>query len=310
MIWESITDRQTGILNFDSEMIEQIRTAKIAVFGAGGNGTVLDTLARTGFQNFTICDFDFVEASNLNRLPFTPEYVGMPKVLAWEKYLKLINPNVQIQTHQKELDRHSEAFVKEIVSENDMVILNTSDYEANFVIARVCSNLKKRMVVGPGTANCWIVSSFTHTDEVSMETVGNFGTEHTDVKDVDYKATLKHYIALNKIPGRAERFEPGVMDKIRKGDLAFRSCKIFVSLVNSAQTWEVVKNLAVLRGLELKNTAVVEYPIMQIFDPFRGSSFYWNAQTKEIGIPNWLTDEISWQVYTKEDQQASQFETL
>jgi molybdopterin/thiamine biosynthesis adenylyltransferase len=234
----------------------------------------------------------------------------MPKVLAWEKYLKTVNPHINIKTHQHELGKNDEPLVKEIISKNDMIILNTSDYEANFVIARVCFNLKKRMIVGPGTANCWIVSTFTHENNISMETVGGFGTEKTDVKDVNYEETMKYYIALNKIPGRSERFEPGIMDKIRKGDLAFRSCKMFVSLVNSAQTWEAVKNLAVLRGLKLKNTSIVKFPIMQIFDPFRGSSFYWNAQSKEVGIPNWLTGDISWQLYTEEEKCPSQFEKI
>jgi hypothetical protein len=66
----------------------------------------------------------------------------------------------------------------------------------------------------------------------------------------------------------------------------------------------------VLKGLELKNTSIVKFPIMQIFDPFRGSSFYWNAQSKEIGIPNWLSGDISWQLYTEEEKCPSQFEKI
>ena len=68
-------------------------------------------------------------------------------------------------------------------------------------------------------------------------------------------------------------------------------------MVNCAQTWETVKNTAILNGLNLQLTEIIEFPVMQMFDIFRGSSFYWNVETKKVEIPNWLTDEITWYPY-------------
>jgi hypothetical protein len=33
---------------------------------------------------------------------------------------------------------------------------------------------------------------------------------------------------------------------------------------------------------------------VQVFDPFRGSAYYWDAAKNRIGIPNWLTGKIRW----------------
>ncbi len=294
MIWNEIVKRQTGILNFTNELNEAIAKTKIAVFGAGGNGAVLDVMLRTGYQHFSIVDFDVVEASNLNRLPFTPDYIGKPKVEAWQEYLAGINPACETHILNQQLTRNDEPVVRDIVQASDLVILNTSDFEANFVIARVAYQLGKRMIAGPGTANCWVVTTFTHQQGVSLESVGGFGTEHQDVKEVDYEAALPKYAKINLFPGRQERLYPEVLDQVRATQIAPRSCKMFVSLVNSAQTWEAVKNTAVLNGMDLRNTRVIEFPVLQMFDPFRGSSFFWNAETGQIGIPNWLTEDVVW----------------
>ncbi len=300
MHWKDIVERQTGILNFTDDLNHCIGKTKIAVFGSGGNGAVMDFLLRTGYQHFMTIDFDVVEASNLNRLPFTPDYIGMRKVDAWEKYLKTVNPECHVETYNKTLDRNDEDFVADIVKDYHIVLLNTSDYEANIVIARVASQLGKRMIAGPGTSNCYVVTTFTHENGVTLESVGGFGTENTALADIDYEEIRPKFMQLYMFPGRRERLDPGTLLQVQNGVIAPRSSKLFVSLVNCAQTWETVKNTAILNGLELQNTEITEFPVMQMFDPFRGSSFYWNSRTREVGVPNWLTDEIAWSPYRED----------
>jgi sulfur carrier protein ThiS adenylyltransferase len=294
MIWDSIVDRQKGILNFTDELLQAIRRTRIAAFGTGGNGAVVDFLLRVGYQHFELIDFDVVEPSNLNRLPFTAADVGKPKVQAWRDYLLSVNPDCRVAPHQKMLTRNDEAWVAEIVDRADIVTLGVTGVEANLLVSRVCHRLKKRMIVGPGTAGCWVVSTLTHQNGVSIESVGRFGTEDTDLRDIDYDAVLPRFEALHALPGRAERFDAEVRSKVRAGNLAPRSCKIFVAMVNAAACWEVVKNTAVLNGMELQNTAITEFPILQVFDPFRGSSHYYDAAGRRVGIPDWLTGEIRW----------------
>jgi len=32
----------------------------------------------------------------------------------------------------------------------------------------------------------------------------------------------------------------------------------------------------------------------QVFDPFKGSAYYYDAGKDRIGIPNWMTERIRW----------------
>jgi len=293
-MWKDLVDRQRGIVNFSDALIDAIGRTRVLVAGAGGNGAVLDFLVRTGFQRFVIIDFDVVEATNLNRLPFTPQAVGKRKAEAWKEYLQAVNPACEVTTHCRRVTKNDEAWLSDVIAGVDIVALGMTDIEANFLIPRVCHRLRKRMVVGPGTSNCWAVSTFTHEGDISLERVGRFGTEGVDAREIDYEAVLPAFMRIYMFPGRTERLSPGTLEKVRRGEIAPRNCKIFVSLVNAAACWEIVKNTAVLNGIPLENTRVIEFPLVQVFDPFRGSAYYWDAGKNRIGIPNWLTGKIRW----------------
>jgi hypothetical protein len=299
MHWKDIVNREQGIVNFTEELISAIGRTRVLVMGAGGNGAVIDFLLRVGYQHFVIVDFDVVEATNLNRLPFTPEYVGRAKTEAWKEYLEKVNPGCSVTTYSRKVTRNDEKWVEEIVSAVDIVALGTSDAEANLVIARVCHRLRKRMVIGPGTSNCWVVSTVTHEGDISIESVGKFGAEHLDVRDVDYQALLPKYMKIYMFPGRTEKLYPETLKKVQRREIPPRNCKIFVSMVNAAACWEIVKNTAVINGMTLENTKVIEFPIIQVFDPFKGSAYYYDAAKERIGIPNWLTGRIRWHQATR-----------
>ncbi len=305
--WDAITQRQTGILNFTEALNQAIGRTRIAVFGCGGNGAVLDCLVRTGFQHFHIVDPDKVEASNLNRLPFLPDAVGLPKVEAWRRYLQTINPACELHAHRCSIDRHQEALVEEIVRDVDLVALEMSGFEGNFVVARVAARLGRPMVVGPGTANCWVVSTFEHRDGVTMERAGAFGTEGTPLEDIDFAALRPLFARLNRLPGRHERLDPVAGTAVRAGDIPPRSTKAFIAMVNAAQCWELVKNTARLHGLPLEGTRITAFPVLQTFDPWRGAAFYYDAVENTVGIPDWITGEIDWRPAPQESRAKDVF---
>jgi molybdopterin/thiamine biosynthesis adenylyltransferase len=293
-MWENIVNRQQGILNFTEELIHAIGKIRVLVVGAGGNGAVLDFLVRSGYQYFTIIDFDTVEATNLNRLPFTPEYIGKYKTDAWKEYLLKVNPKCDVTIHCRTITRNDEDWIQGIVAGVDIVALGTTDFEANFLISRLCHRLRKRMVVGPGTANCWVVSTFTHEGKVSLESVAGFGTEGMNAREINYAQLLPKYMKLYMFPGRVEKLYPETLQRLRNREIAPRNCKIFVSMVNAAACWEIVKNTAAIHGIALQGTKVIEFPLIQVFDPFKGCAYYYDAEKERIGIPNWLTGKIRW----------------
>jgi sulfur carrier protein ThiS adenylyltransferase len=82
---------------FTAKQLKKIQNIKVAIVGAGGLGSnCAFNLVRCGFKKFTICDFDSVELSNLNRQFYFNAQVGMPKVEALKENLLKINLGLEI----------------------------------------------------------------------------------------------------------------------------------------------------------------------------------------------------------------------
>jgi molybdopterin/thiamine biosynthesis adenylyltransferase len=298
-MWDAIVDRQQGFLNFTPELARVMRSMRLAVIGAGGNGVVMDHLVRLGFENFTLVDPDVVEPSNLNRLPFTTAQIGQAKVQAWRDYLTAVNPGCTVSVHQMAVKRTHGPWLSEHLADVDLVFLGTTDIEANITTGRVCALLGKRMIVGPASSGAWVVSTFTHQDGMTLERVAGLDTEAMDLTDIDYAAAEAKVRAVAYYPGRASKYEQGVREAVLSGAVEARSCKTFVSLTNAAMAFEAVKNTAEMNGLALRGTKITAMPVLQVFDPYSGCAYYYDILKREIGIPNWLTGEISWSTFAE-----------
>jgi len=96
----NIFERSIGLLG--EENFDLLKDKVIAVFGLGGvGGTALEALARTGFKNFILIDFDKVDQSNLNRqILYTEVDIGRTKVDAARDRIHAINDFANISTFQ------------------------------------------------------------------------------------------------------------------------------------------------------------------------------------------------------------------
>ena len=84
---------------YTPEQFKKIRSAVIGIGGAGGLGSnVATTLARCGFINFEILDFDKIDPSNLNRQQYNFKEIGKDKVKTLRSKLLKINPNIRVKT--------------------------------------------------------------------------------------------------------------------------------------------------------------------------------------------------------------------
>ena len=63
------------------------------------------------------------------------------------------------------------------------------------------------------------MSTFTHEGTVSLESVGGFGTEGIDARDIDYRAILPAFMRIYMFPGRAERLTPEALRTVRSGEI-------------------------------------------------------------------------------------------
>lgn len=85
-----------------SDVMEQIASKRVIVFGVGGVGSwCVECLIRSGIRRLTIVDCDKVCASNVNRqLMATTKTIGRAKVEALKERLLEINPNCEITALQ------------------------------------------------------------------------------------------------------------------------------------------------------------------------------------------------------------------
>ncbi|MCD8211512.1 MAG: tRNA threonylcarbamoyladenosine dehydratase [Oscillospiraceae bacterium] len=76
------------------EAVEKLQGSHVAVFGLGGVGSwCAEALVRSGVEELTLVDDDFVEVSNMNRQAEAVEYtLGEPKAIAMSSRLKDIAP--------------------------------------------------------------------------------------------------------------------------------------------------------------------------------------------------------------------------
>lgn len=78
---------------------------EVIVVGLGGTGVwVALFLAMSGVQHLHLMDDDNLELSNLNRLPFTLDRIGLPKTEAIKELLEAIRPDILVDTYGKAND--------------------------------------------------------------------------------------------------------------------------------------------------------------------------------------------------------------
>lgn len=294
-MWEALINRQDGFVNFNPETHAALADTRVAVIGAGGNGTVLDLLVRVGFMRFVVIDPDYLEPTNLNRMPFYPEQTGTPKVECWKKHLATLNPECEVRAHHKGVTGRDAPWLEKELADVQIIFLGTTDPVANLVVGRAAARLGIRMIVGPASSGSAVVSTFTHDNGLTLEKVGRFGTDNIPLEKIDFQAIKDLHFSAVAFPGRNKNYRPEVWEGMRNGTHPARSCGIFVRLSNAVMAFEGVKNAIVLNGLPLLGTRVIAIPEVQVFDPRTGCSYFFNIVTGQIGVPDWLVGKIRWE---------------
>lgn len=83
-----------------AEMDEKLENASVGIAGLGGLGSnVAMALARAGIGRLTICDFDLVDISNLNRQNYYIRHIGHKKTAATLEILRQISPYINYEVH-------------------------------------------------------------------------------------------------------------------------------------------------------------------------------------------------------------------
>lgn len=145
----------------------RLRTAKVLVVGLGGLGSpAAFYLVAAGIGTVGLLDSDVVDLSNLQRqILHAGNDIGHRKVESAARKLQALNPEVEIRGHPVRLGPDNAA---SLVSGYDLVLDATDNFQAKFLIADVCHEVRKPyvhagilrfggqvMTVFPGETTCY-----------------------------------------------------------------------------------------------------------------------------------------------------------
>ena len=126
---------------------EKLLQSHVLIIGAGGLGSACAPyIAAAGVGKITIVDDDEVDLTNLQRqIIHETTSVGEAKVLSAQKFLKKINPNIEVLAIQKRVDS---SLLTELINNVDLIIDCTDNYKTRHAINRACVQAKKPLVFG------------------------------------------------------------------------------------------------------------------------------------------------------------------
>lgn len=126
---------------------EKLTQSHALVVGAGGLGSPAALyLAAGGVGTLTICDFDVVDLTNLQRqIVHTTSAIGINKAVSAQNTLQGINPEVKINTV---CERSSEADFTALISAADVVLDCSDNFATRYMLNKLCVQLKKPLVSG------------------------------------------------------------------------------------------------------------------------------------------------------------------
>ena len=126
---------------------DKLVNSRALIVGAGGLGSPAALyLAAGGVGQLTICDFDVVDLTNLQRqIIHTTQSVGINKAVSAQQTLFEINPEVMVETVE---ERSSEDAFKSLIQNVDVVIDCSDNFATRYALNRICFALKKPLVSG------------------------------------------------------------------------------------------------------------------------------------------------------------------
>lgn len=126
---------------------KKLKDAKVLVVGAGGLGSpVLLYLAAAGVGTIGVVDDDEVDNSNLQRqVIHTDMTIGTEKVYSAAQAMISQNPFVIVKPYHRRL---SEEIASDLISEYDLVLDGTDNFDTRYLVNRICVEQKKPLISG------------------------------------------------------------------------------------------------------------------------------------------------------------------
>lgn len=145
---------------------ERLTESHALIVGAGGLGSPAALyMAAGGVGTLTICDFDTVDLTNLQRqIIHTTESVGINKAVSAKRTLNAINPDAVVNTVQ---DKSTEDAFEKLIAAADIVLDCSDNFATRYALNRLCFKLKKPLVSGAAIGFEGQVTVFDFRHQVS-----------------------------------------------------------------------------------------------------------------------------------------------
>lgn len=155
---------EAGLAYYFTEVqLNKIRQVSIGIAGAGGLGSnCAILLARCGFRQMTIVDFDHVSASNLNRQSYYAEQVGQSKVVALAENLVQINSELVVRAIPAKIDKTN---VQTLFQSCAILIEALDRPEDKTLFIETFASTAKFLVAASG------IAGFGHSDRIRVRKV-------------------------------------------------------------------------------------------------------------------------------------------
>ena len=238
--WDQVK-RNIGLISLKEQ--ECLREAQVAVLGQGGlGGPLTEQLARSGCENFVICDNDKFEESNLNRQVCVRADIGKFKVDVVEKLLKDINPEIKVSKYYEV----NELNVFNIINHSSVVVLTLDNLLTSILISRKCREKKILMLEAWAVPYIWAWWFTSESEE--YEICYGFKTKNMTISKISQSKSLLLDIKkqlLNKLmqfPEIVDRYnrEKGVFEEILSGNYPYASLAPIVRIAASYLAFEVI----------------------------------------------------------------------
>lgn len=180
-------DRTISLIGKDN--YNKLKKSNVLVLGLGGvGGYAVETLVRSGIENITIVDYDYIDISNINRqIIASSDNIGKLKVLEYRERLLSINKDINIK------------IIKDKITSDNINILFKEDYD--YIIDACDTIIVKKLLI----KEC-------HKRNINLITVCGMGSKlnPTLVKICDIKNTsydpiaklLRKYVKEENIKGK------------------------------------------------------------------------------------------------------------
>ncbi len=215
-----------SMLVLPDNSINVLKTKKVAIFGIGGVGSfTLETLARTGIENFVIVDNDTVSITNINRqIIATTSNIDKYKVDVARERILDINPNISVKTYNTFVTKDN---INDFnFSEYDYIVDAIDTISSKILLIEKAKEYNIPIISSMGTGNKldplkFQITDISKTSVCPLAKVMRYELRKRNIKNVKVLFSTEEPIDITKHPIELELLKENPHKHQIPGSIAF-----------------------------------------------------------------------------------------